>query len=76
MTDAEFAAWLNTIPEPQKQAVKDSFTRGYGAGQSSGFLAGTEKADREMTMNKWLIPLAAFGVPVGMLIQRYLIVLG
>lgn len=74
MNETEFdgAAWLNPLSTAQRTLIRKLVADG----RDEGFASGVEKANRALRMNKWLIPLAAFGVPAGMLIQRYLIVLG
>lgn len=65
----DIPAWLKGLSEDDRKmaAVLASNSR------AEGFSAGVAKADKQAAMNKWLIPVALFGVPVGILIQRYLI---
>lgn len=65
----EVTSWLKSLTEKQRKLLAIVT----GAARSEGFQAGAAKADRAYLINKITIPLAVFGVPVGMLIQRYLI---
>lgn len=76
MNETEFNAWVATLPLEKQQAIKNQYRRGYGLGQSAGFKSGTAKGAKALLLNKITIPLAVFAFPAGLLIQRYLIVLG
>lgn len=68
----EVTNWLKSLTEKQRQLLAVVT----GTARSEGFQTGAAKADRAYMINKITIPLAVFGIPAGMLIQRYLIVLG
>lgn len=63
------AEWIATLTQDQKLYLAAR----YEAGRSNGFSDGVSKAEREIRLNKILIPVAVFAPFVGMLIQRYLI---
>ena len=64
--------WASGLTDEERQHLA-VFTE---KSKTEGFQAGAAKADRAYLINKITIPLAVFGIPAGMLIQRYLIVLG
>lgn len=72
MNENEANEWAASLTDEQRQHLGLFTSRA----RSEGMSAGVAQADKKTTMTKWLIPLAVFGVPAGMLIQRYLIVLG
>lgn len=63
------AAWIASLTPEQKLFLASR----YEAGRSDGFAAGTEKANRQIRMNKILLPVAVFAPFVGLLVQRYFI---
>lgn len=67
--NSESISWIENLTEKQREMLAEVA----GAARSEGFQAGAAKANRAYLINKITIPLAVFGVPVGMLIQRYLI---
>lgn len=72
MNESEAYEWAASLTETQRQHL-GMFT---SMARAEGFKASSSEVEKESRLKKWLIPLAVFGVPVGMLIQRYLIVIG
>jgi len=65
----DIPTWLKGLSEDDRQMAALLAANA----RAEGFAAGVAKADKQAAMNKWLIPVALFGVPVGILIHRYLI---
>lgn len=64
----EMESWLNSLPADRKLFIASQYRNGYDAGLTGG----TEKADREIRLNRILIPLSIAALVFGVLGQRYL----